>query len=106
YVKRRVRQVKTRHGRNVAGYVTKRVPMKVLVQPRAEPGSSCSTHFVSAVRGRNEADDAIARTQAEGFARGTVIFLDVEHMSVVPTAMRDYYKEWTAQVLADGRYRP
>ena len=106
YVKRRVKQVKTRHGRKVVGYITKRVPVKVLVQPRAEPGSSCSTHFVSAPRGRSEADDAIARTAAEGFPRGTVIFLDVEHMSTVPQAMRDYYKEWTARVLADGRYRP
>ena len=106
YVKRRVKQVKTRHGRKVVSYVTKRVPVKVLVQPRAEPGSSCSTHFVSASRGRAEADDAIARTEAEGFPRGTVIFLDVEHMSTVPQAMRDYYKEWTARVLADGRYRP
>ena len=106
YVKRRVRQVKRRHGHNVVSYVTKRLPMKVLVQPRAEPNSSCSTHFVSADRGRNEASDAVARTQAEGFPAGTVIFLDVEHMNNVPTAMRDYYKAWTAGVLADGRYRP
>ncbi|HZI41708.1 MAG TPA: glycoside hydrolase domain-containing protein [Gemmatimonadaceae bacterium] len=106
YVKHRVRQVTKRNGHSVVRSVTKRVPMKVVVQPRAEPGSSCSTHFVSAARGKSEADDAIARTQAEGFPRGTVIFLDVEHMSVVPKAMRDYYKEWTARVLADGRYRP
>jgi hypothetical protein len=106
YVKRRVRQVKKRHGRSVVTYVTKRYPVKVLVQPRAEPNSSCSTHYVSGSRGRDEADDAIARTAAEGFARGTVIFLDVEHMNVVPQAMRDYYTEWTARVLADGRYRP
>lgn len=106
YVKRRVRQVTRRHGRSVVSYVTKRVPVKVLVQPRAEPNSSCSAHFVSGGRGRAEADDAIARTESEGFPRGTVIFLDVEHMNVVPQAMRDYYKEWTARVLADGRYRP
>jgi hypothetical protein len=106
YVKRRVRQVKRRHGHNVVSYITKRLPIKVLVQPRAEPNSSCSTHFVSAGRGRNEASDAVARTQAEGFPAGTVIFLDVEHMNNVPTAMRDYYKAWTAGVLADGRYRP
>jgi hypothetical protein len=106
YVKHRVRQVKRRHGHTVVSYVTKRLPMKVLVQPRAEPNSSCSTHFVSADRGRNEASDAVARTQAEGFPAGTVIFLDVEHMNNVPTAMRDYYKAWTAGVLADGRYRP
>jgi hypothetical protein len=106
FVKRRVRQVKKRHGKSVVSYVTKRVPVKVLVQPRAEPNSSCSAHFVSGARGRAEADDAMARTEAEGFPHGTVIFLDVEHMNIVPQAMRDYYKAWTARVLADGRYRP
>jgi hypothetical protein len=106
YVRRRVRQLTKRHGHSVASYVARRVPVKVLVQPRAEPNSSCSTHYVSGARGLSEADDAIARTEAEGFPRGTVIFLDVEHMNSVPEAMRDYYKEWTARVLADGRYRP
>ncbi len=106
YVKRRVRQVRKRNGHHVISYVTKRVPVKVLVQPRAEPNSSCSTHYVSADRGRAEASDAIARTQAEGFPAGTVIFLDIEHMNDVPKAMRDYYEAWTAGVLADGRYRP
>ena len=106
YVRHRVRQVRKRNGRSVATYVTKRVPVKVVVQPRAEPNSSCSTHFVSGSRGQDEADDAIARTQDEGFPRGTVIFLDVEHMNAVPGAMRDYYKAWTARVLVDGRYRP
>src|SRR5205085_2074467 len=106
YVKKRVRQVTKRHGKRIVSYVTRRVPVKVLVQPRAEPNSSCSAHFVSGTRGRSEADDAIARTEAQGFPRGTVIFLDVEHMNVVPQAMREYYKGWTARVLADGRYRP
>jgi hypothetical protein len=106
YVKRRVRQVKRRNGRNVVTYVKKRTAVKVVVPPRAEPNSSCSTHFVSGSRGTDEATDAMARTEAEGFPRGTVIFLDVEHMSSVPQAMRDYYKEWTARILADGRYRP
>jgi hypothetical protein len=106
FAKHRVRQLRRRHGRTVVRYVTKRVPMKVVVQPRAEPGSTCSAHFVSAARGRSEADDAIARTQAESFPAGTVIFLDVEHMNAVPQAMREYYKAWTARVLSDGRYRP
>jgi glycoside hydrolase-like protein len=106
YVKQRVRHVAKHHGRRVVSYTTKRVPVKMLVQPRAEPNSSCSTQLVSGTRGRVDADDAIARTQSEGFPRGTVIFLDVEHMTTVPQAMRDYYREWTARVLEDGRYRP
>jgi hypothetical protein len=106
YVKKRVKRVQRRNGKRVVRYVTKRVPVKVVVQPRAQPGSSCSAHFVSGPRGRAEADDAIARTAAEGFPNGTVIFLDIEHMANVPIAMRDYYRQWTTRVLKDGRYRP
>ena len=68
--------------------------------------STCARPLLSAARGRVEADDAIARTEAEGFPRGSVIFLDIERMERTPQAMRDYYRAWTARVLADGRYRP
>ena len=106
YVKRRVKQTVKRNGKRVTRYVTKRVPIKVVVQPRAQPGSSCSAQYVSGSRGRAEAEDAIARTQAEGFAKGTVIFLDIERMESTPRAMREYYTAWTKRVLEDGRYRP
>ena len=69
-------------------------------------GKTCNADFVSGPQGRMEADDAIAKTAGEGFARGTVIFLDVERMEKVPEAMRDYYRAWTARVLEDGRFRP
>lgn len=72
----------------------------------ARTGASCNADFVTGDRGRREADDAIARTAAEGFPRGTTIFLDVERMERMPQAMRDYYRAWTARVLADGRFRP
>ena len=107
YVTRRVKQtVKTRSGKRVVRYVNKRVPVKVLVAPRATRGASCSTQFVSADRGVRDAKDAVAKTAAEGFAKGTVIFLDIERMDFVPKAMRDYYKSWTETVLKDGRFRP
>ncbi len=106
YVTKRVRQVKTRNGRRVVRYVNKRVPVRVLVRPRASRGASCSTQFVSAARGTADASDAIAKTAAEGFARGTVIFLDIERMDAVPRAMREYYNAWTKRVLEDGRFRP
>lgn len=69
-------------------------------------GETCNADFLSAGRGVQDALDAIARTQAEGFPKGAVIFLDVERMETVPARMRDYYKAWTATVLKDGRYRP
>jgi hypothetical protein len=69
-------------------------------------GDRCATKFVNASHGAIDASDAIARTRAEGFPAGTVIFLDVEWMATVPATMREYYRAWTRAVLADGRYRP
>jgi hypothetical protein len=106
YITKRARQIKTRNGKRIVSYVNKRVPVKVLVSPRASPGSSCSTQLVNAARGTADANDAIAKTAAEGFANGTVIFLDIERMESVPKAMRDYYEAWTKRVVEDGRFRP
>jgi hypothetical protein len=106
FVTRRVRQVRTRSGKRVVSYVNKRVPVRVMVFPRASRNSSCSTQLVSASRGTADANDAIAKTAGEGFAEGTVIFLDIERMESVPQAMRDYYRAWTRRVIEDGRFRP
>jgi hypothetical protein len=106
YVTKRVRQVRSVHGKRVVSYINKRVPVRVMVAPRASRGSSCSTQFVNAARGTADANDAIAKTAAEGFAKGTVIFLDIERMETVPEAMRDYYRAWTKRVLDDGQFRP
>jgi hypothetical protein len=77
-------------------------------KPTARTGSSnlCAASLVNGVRGRKDANDAIARTAAEGFPHGTVIFLDIERMDKTPRAMRDYYSAWTRRVIDDGRYRP
>ena len=73
---------------------------------RAERGGKrCDAALMGAARGRVEAQDAIAKTAAEGFAPGTIIYLDVERMERVPQAMRDYYRAWVARVLEDGRFR-
>jgi len=106
FVTRRVSQVKTRRGKRIVSYVNKRVPVRVMVSPRASRNTSCSTQFVSASRGTADANDAVAKAAAEGFPKGTVIFLDIERMEVVPQAMRDYYRAWTRRVIEDGRFRP
>lgn len=109
-VKGRIVRGKRQKSRRVTSYVKRRVTIKVPVKrvtyARAQPGQSCSTHLVSGARGIKDANDAITKTMAEGFPRGTVIFLDLERMEKVPSAMRDYYKAWTARVLEDGTYRP
>jgi hypothetical protein len=66
----------------------------------------CSRTLLTTAQGAAEADDAIAKAAADGFPRGTHIFLDVERMTTIPQAMRDYYRAWVARVLADGRFRP
>lgn len=76
------------------------------MDPVRTPLDKCDRNLVSGARGRIEADDAIRRTAAEGFPRGSVIFLDIERMELMPPRMRDYYKAWTQRLLEDGRYMP
>ena len=68
--------------------------------------SPCSADLVSAPEGTVNADDATAKTKAEGFAPGSVVFLDIERMENIPDAMRDYYKAWTSRMLANGTFTP
>jgi hypothetical protein len=114
YVSKRVKVYRTVNGKRVARYITKkvpvrrtiRIPVKTKVSQTQRPLDQCNAQLVSATRGTIEAKDAIARTESEGFPRGSVIFLDIEYMTNTPAKMRDYYRAWTAHVLADGRYRP
>jgi hypothetical protein len=69
-------------------------------------GSTCNADFITAARGDADALDAIAATQAEGFPPRSVVFLDIERMEKVPSAMRDYYRAWARRLLRDGRYLP
>lgn len=84
-----------------------RQPSRATVERARREGTlRCHASLVTASQGMTEASDAIARTAAEGFAEGTVIFLDIEYMDRTPPAMRDYARHWVRAVLADGRYRP
>lgn len=74
--------------------------------PVANAGATCSAALVNAARGRKDAADAIRKTTGEGFAPGSVIFLDIERMESIPQRMREYYRAWTVAVLEDGMYRP
>ncbi len=75
-------------------------------QAAAKRGLSCNADYVTGARGAADGDDAVRVTAAEGFARGTIVFLDIERTEQMPPGMRDYYRAWTGRVLADGRYRP
>ena len=61
---------------------------------------------VSGARGRQDANDAIERTEREGFPAGTVVFLDIERMEKTPKAMRDYYKAWRSACSSTACIKP
>lgn len=66
----------------------------------------CSRTLLTAAQGRIDADDAIAKAAAEGFARGSVIYLDIEPVSAVSPQLREYYLAWTKRLVEEGRFRP
>src|SRR5215203_4171 len=51
-------------------------PFSSAAERAARRGEECSADFVHGSRGAADANDAIARTAAEGFPRGTIVFLD------------------------------
>lgn len=77
-----------------------------VARARRDGTLECHKSLLTGPQGDHEARDAIARTASEGFARGSVIFLDVEYMDQTPASMRRYVRAWTERVITDGRYRP
>jgi hypothetical protein len=69
-------------------------------------GASCNADYLSAASGDADGVDAIAVTAAEGFPPRSIVFLDIERMEKLPTAMRDYYRAWARRLLRDGHYLP
>jgi hypothetical protein len=82
----------------------------IMVPPTREEiesaGVTCSRTLLTTEQGTADAIDAVTKTASEGFSSGTVIFLDIEHMDVIPASMEAYYRAWIQQVLADGRFHP
>jgi len=86
-----------------------RVPGDTLPRATASAAAAppaCAVSELTAARGTADGADAVARAAAEGFAAGTVIYLDVERMERIPQAMHDYSRAWVRAVVADGRFRP
>jgi Domain of unknown function (DUF1906) len=94
------------HPDRVAGDTARPADDSLRAAAGAQRSIICSRTLLTAAQGIAEADDAIAKALADGFSPGTHIFLDVERMTTIPQAMRDYYRAWVNRVLADGRFRP
>jgi hypothetical protein len=83
---------------------TPAVPADSTVPP--PPPGQCATVRLTSQQATTDADDAIARAQAEGFAQRSYVYLDVERVSTVSPALGTYVRGWVERVLTDGRYQP
>jgi hypothetical protein len=66
---------------------------------------TCSASLLSDAQGVSEAADAVAKMRADGFPDRSVIFLDVEPVTVVTPALVEYFRAWIGGVVRDGHYR-
>jgi len=86
-------------------YATPGSAHAILVEDKGA-APTCSRTLLSREQGLAEADDAIAKTAAEGFPAGSVIYLDLERMEAITPAMEAYYGAWIERILSDGRFFP
>jgi hypothetical protein len=76
---------------------------QVIADPEAP---RCTVSNLTAERGRTDGAAAASAAAAQGFPSGTSIYLNVERVERVSSALRDYVREWTVALLEDGRYAP
>jgi hypothetical protein len=102
------RKVHVRVGRGRKRRTVTRTKTRTVMRRAPPPpdDATCNADFVKESRGLTDGADAATRAAREGFAPGTVVFLDLERMDFMHQQMRDYYTAWVRAMLADGRYRP
>lgn len=67
----------------------------------------CGKTKLSRTNGVTHGLDAIAKSMAEGFRPGTIVFLDVEQFSgTLSTPMEDYIRGWIGALLDNGSIAP
>lgn len=92
-------------------------PPNLAVDPESAPSAAtgassasiaavCSASLLSVNQGTSEAADAVAKMLADGFPALSTVFLDVEYVTTVTSALLDYYHAWIRGVLADGHFVP
>jgi hypothetical protein len=67
----------------------------------------CGKNNLSRANGIAHGNDTIAKFAAEGFAPGTIVFLDVEAFNgAISANMQDYVRGWLSALLDDGSVSP
>ncbi len=72
----------------------------------ASAGPRCTRTNLTAAKGAADADSADSSMAAEGFPRGSRVFLDVEPVDSVSTPLATYVQAWAAELLDRGHYLP
>lgn len=72
----------------------------------ADAAPRCTRDNLGPDAGQRDGRAAATAAAAEGFPTGTAIFLDVERVDSVSSALAEYVAGWTEAVLADGRFDP
>jgi hypothetical protein len=79
----------------------------IFVGQQTAGASPCHANDTTFARGQADATLAINRADAEGFARGTWIYLDVEvNPHQISTDMLAYIRGWADAILANRQYSP
>ena len=71
-----------------------------------EAGAQCTTSNLNAGRGAADAARAVTSAKADGFAQGTIIYLDVERVEKISPELKAYVSAWIQGVATDGQYAP
>lgn len=76
-----------------------------LVLYRGRESRELKNSAQAAQKSAQDAQDAIASAQREGFAQGTIIFLDIEEGGRLPAPYHAYLRAWVTAITKAG-YRP
>jgi hypothetical protein len=64
--------------------------------------SPCKSAALSAQQGRADAKECAIIVAAQGFAKASFVYLDIERCDVFSGGLRDYLAAWTAELAAAG----
>jgi hypothetical protein len=75
------------------------------VNAAAQP-KQCTASNLTVAKGEVDAARADSTAAAEGFASGTVVYLDVERAEAISSNFETYIRAWFRAMLRSTRYRP
>ena len=78
----------------------------LLITYLGQQQSGCRASTLTTAQGNLDARDAHAKVRAEGFADGSMIYLDVEQADIITTGMHDYIASFCDALISLGSFLP